>query len=140
MERLTNAAYDLNSATRFARMDVALDLVAADARAEFMRRHASWHGDVRIVDVELQGVRLITAESAEVQIAVGWHRIDDTSMRSSLLAQMWIQGKSGWELSEEARVAGAPGIFAPVLAQRAPRARAARQAPTMDGLTISDWQ
>ena len=53
MERLNMSAYDLNTATRFGRMDVALEHVAQDAQVDFMARHAKWGRGIRVVDVEL---------------------------------------------------------------------------------------
>jgi hypothetical protein len=150
MEKLNNSAYELNTATRFARMDVALSMVAADAQNDFMRRHADWHGELRIVDLEMRGVRMVETDVAEVQLAVTWHRIDQTTIQSSVISQRWTQDKNGWFLSEETRVGGSPGVFSvpPGMSgkKRTGKRGPARQftpsdpPPAMDGLTVSDWQ
>jgi len=134
MERLSNSAYGLNNATRFGRLDVALSHVAAEEQGDFMHRHAKWGRDVRIVDLELQGLRLITPDTAEVQLAVSWHRLDETTIRTSNLAQKWTQGKSGWELVEEVRAGGSAGLFAE------PKEQKAKRAPAIEGVTTTDWQ
>jgi hypothetical protein len=132
MERLAFSAHELNAATRFARMDVALSMVSEEAQRDFVIRHATWHREVRIVDVEVIGVQPITTSTADVQVAVGWHRLDDTTMRQSQLSQRWIQGADGWTLSEETRVGGAPGLF---LVNRRQNKR-----PKLDGITTSSWE
>jgi hypothetical protein len=134
MERLSNSAYGLNNATRFGRLDVALGHVASEEQGDFMHRHSKWGRDVRIVDLELQGLRLITPDTAEVQLTVSWHRLDETTMRTSNLAQKWTQGKSGWELVEELRASGSPGLFA------RPDGKKAKTLPAVEGVTTTDWE
>ncbi|MEZ4442965.1 MAG: hypothetical protein R3B72_27970 [Polyangiaceae bacterium] len=111
MERLNMSAYDLNTATRFGRMDVALEHVAQDAQVDFMARHAKWGRGIRVVDVELSGLRILASDQAEVTLTVTWHRIDESLIRASAITQMWKNDKNGWKLGEELRVSGSPGIF-----------------------------
>jgi hypothetical protein len=111
VERLTNAAYEMNSATRFGRLDVAIGHVHPAMQDDFMRRHGSWHRELRIVDVELLGLRLITPETAEVQLAISWHRPNETTMQTSMVAQKWTRKDGDWSLAEELRVGGADGLF-----------------------------
>ena len=134
MERLSFSAYGLNNATRFGRLDVALSHVAAEEQGDFMHRHSKWGRDIRIVDLELQGLRLITPGTAEVQLTVSWHRLDQTTIRTSNLAQKWTQGKSGWELVEEVRAGGSAGLFAE------PDGKKAKRIPAVEGVTTADWQ
>jgi hypothetical protein len=150
MEKLTNNAYELNTATRFGRMDVALSMVAEDAQNDFMRRHADWHGEMRIVDLEMRGMRMTEKDVAEVQLSVTWHRIDQTTIHSSVISQRWTQTKNGWFLSEETRVGGAPGLFTVPKGMSGKKKKIGKRStrpfnpsdppPAMDGLTISDWQ
>jgi hypothetical protein len=138
MERLSQSAYDLNTATRFGRMDVALGMVAQEAQGEFMARHKKWHHDIRIVDLEMQGVRMLTKETAEVQLAVSWHRDNETTIHESAISQKWTTSTgSGWVLDEERRVSGPPGVFQHVGARKA---KNAHTMPEVQGLTTSDWQ
>ena len=111
MERLSNSAYELNTATRFGRFDVALSLVERKVQPEFVRRHAGWGKKLRIVDLEVQGVRMTSPGQAEVQLEVSWHRLDQTTIRVSQVAQRWKQGENAWLLAEERRSGGDAGIF-----------------------------
>ena len=111
MERLSNSAYDCNIAMRFNRMDVAVGYVAKAAQADFMDRHSKWGRSVRIVDVELAGMRLVTSDVAEVNLGVSWHRIDESVIRFSKISQRWKDDKDGWRMQDEMRIAGSPGLF-----------------------------
>ena len=112
-ERLGNAAYELNMATRFGRMDVAGANVATEAQAEFSRRHRPWGRDIRVVDLELLGMQLASENEAEVELSVSWHRLDETVMRATTVVQRWENLKGGWKLVAEAPSAGAPNLFPP---------------------------
>lgn len=112
MEKLTNAAYDMNTATRFGRMDIAATHVVDYAREDFMARHREWGRDIRIVDVELNGLRMVTTDTAAVTLAVSWHRMSSSTMRTSYVAQKWRSTGEGWQLAIEARASGDPGLFA----------------------------
>lgn len=119
MERLTNAAYDLNTATRFGRMDVAVAHVASHAQADFMARHRDWGRDLRVVDVELSGLRMVTPDTAEVTLAVSWHRLSSANIETSFVAQKWTSTTDGWKLATELRASGAPGVFSAPLEDQA---------------------
>ena len=137
MERLSQHAHDLNMATRFGRMDVAMELVARESQADFMTRHKKWHRDVRIVDLEMQGARMLTTESAEVQLAVSWHHANETNIRETSIAQKWVSSGTGWVLDEERRISGSAGVFQPGIDRKATKAK---NMPEVQGLTTSDWQ
>lgn len=113
MEKLSNAAYDMNNATRFGRLDIAASHVVGHARQDFMARHRQWGRDIRIVDVDLAGMSFITTETAAVNLAISWHRIDSSEMQTSFVSQKWTSTGEGWQLSVEERAGGAPGLFAP---------------------------
>ncbi len=113
MERLSNSAYELNTATRFGRMDIAAANVAGEARNDFGRRHRAWGKDVQIVDLELEGVQILADGNAEVDLTVSWHRADETVIRSTTLAQRWTQTSGDWKLVEETTASGSPGLFPP---------------------------
>ena len=52
--RLSESANELNTATRFGRMDIALEHVGPKEREEWGKKHAGWGRNVRIVDLELE--------------------------------------------------------------------------------------
>ena len=112
LQRLTDSAYDMNVATRFGRMDVALPYVAAEAQPQFARHHALWGGSVRVVDLEIVGIRALGEDDVAVDLVVSWHRIDEMMIRQSQVRQHWQLERDDWRLVEEQRAGGDPGLFA----------------------------
>jgi hypothetical protein len=109
-ERLVDAAYDYNVSTRFGRMDVALGYVAAKARDAFTKRHAAWGDRVRVLDLEVGGMRMTSKNEANVTVRVAWQRVDESDLRMTELSQTW-RDDGGWHLGEEARKSGDEGLL-----------------------------
>lgn len=110
-DRLTDAAYEMNMATRFGRMDVALSYIGDKARKQFVASHAPWGRAIRIADLEFAGVDMPNKEEATVLVHVSWQRIDESTLRTTSILQTWkeIEG-SGWLIVEEKRVSGDSGL------------------------------
>src|SRR5262245_36559588 len=81
-QQISNIARDVNVATRFGRMDVAMEHTTDEHRSEFLRTRADWGKDIRVLDVELSKLELKTPESAEVFVDVNWVRMDEGMLRS----------------------------------------------------------
>ncbi|HEY3235797.1 MAG TPA: hypothetical protein VGJ84_13860, partial [Polyangiaceae bacterium] len=110
-ERVSDAARELNLALRFGRMDVAVERVERDLRSEFVSRHALWGRALRVVDVELTGLSMEEPTQALVLVDVSWVRSDETTLRTTRIAQTWKDGGGGWVLVRERRVEGDVGVF-----------------------------
>lgn len=110
-QKLSDAAYELNTATRFGRMDVALERVKLGARSEFVKRHASWGKRIRIVDLDLGSLSLADDGSADVVVVVSWHRTDEAMIRTTSVAQKWKQQRGDWWMESEVE-SGDEGLLA----------------------------
>ncbi len=100
-DKLLDAAHEHNGAVRFGRMDIALDHVSVASKSEWLRRRATWKNDVRIIDVELEGMTLETNNAANVQVRVAWQRIDEADMRTTEVVQKWRANNGPWQLVNE---------------------------------------
>ena len=109
-QRLADSAYAMNNATRFGRMDVALEHVGATARDEFARKHAAWGRGLRIVDVEVQGMSMLPESEADVFLSVSWQRADEAQVRVTHVSQRWRDDR-GWRLTKEERKMGDFGLL-----------------------------
>jgi hypothetical protein len=109
--RVQEAAYELNLGTRFARMDVALNNVSPKERKDFILRHANWHHDIRIVDLDFNGMTFNPEGNAELVVVVGWHRLNEQDVRASLISQTWKNNHGSWQLIGEKLVQGDSGLF-----------------------------
>jgi hypothetical protein len=119
-ERATNAARELNLAARFGRMDLAVARASPKVRREFMQRRALWGKGLRVVDVELTGLEMSEPSRAVVYVDVAWVRVDESTLRSTRVAQHWEDEEGGWLLTREKRVAGDVGLFGELVLRRGP--------------------
>jgi hypothetical protein len=111
VQRMQDAANDLTTATRFGRMDMALERVSHDSRDEFVRKHAGWGSAIRIADCDLSSLRLTDKEHATVTLTVSWQRIDESELRGTQIAQKWKDHRGRWLLESEERLAGDFGLL-----------------------------
>lgn len=110
-DRLADAAINMNQATRFGRMDIALEHVGPKARDEFAKHHVEWGRTTRIVDVELVGMSMAEKDKAEVYLTVSWQRINEGDLRVTHVTQRWTNEKGTWLMASEERKAGDAGLL-----------------------------
>jgi len=123
--RLTESAYDLNTAARFGRMDIALEHVKEAARDDFNQRHAGWGRSVRIVDAEMGAMSIRKDGDADVTLSVSWQRFDETTMRTTEISQRWTEKRGTWWMTSEEERGGDRGLLAEVVKAGAKPAEAA---------------
>jgi hypothetical protein len=111
LQRMQDAANDLTTATRFGRMDMALQRVSHESREEFLRKHGGWGTSIRIADCDLSSLRLVDKEHATSTLTVSWHRIDESELRGTQIAQKWQDHHGRWLLESEERLAGDVGLL-----------------------------
>lgn len=111
-QRLMEIARDLNLSTRFGRMEVAVGAVSPKSRGEFLKRHATWGGLVRVVDVDLVGMDVNDQKkTAKVDVDVAWVRMNEGTLRTTRVNQTWQLQERGWRLTKESRASGDLGLF-----------------------------
>lgn len=110
-QKASDAARELNMAARWGRMDEAMNRAAPPDRAEFMKKRAGWHGDVRIVETELAGMNMLDATHATVQVDVSWTFADDPTLRVTRLSQDWSDADGKWVMVAEEQISGEVGLF-----------------------------
>lgn len=113
-QRVTDAARELNLATRFGRLDVAVGRTAPGSRELFLKRRTDWGKNVRVMDVTLAGLDMSDRDNATVVVDLAWMRMDEGTLRSTRVEQTWKngdEGRGGWLLVGEKRLAGDFGLF-----------------------------
>jgi len=110
-ETVSNVARDMNVATRFGRMDVAMEHTASAHQREFLEQHASWGRDLRVLDVELAHLALEKSDKADILVDVSWMRMDEGLLRATRLKQHWENPGGGWVMSAEERASGDVGLL-----------------------------
>jgi hypothetical protein len=109
--RAQEAANEMNTQTRFGRIEIAVDSVLPDKREAFVKRRRAWGNRVRIADIELAGVRLQGDKDADVMVRVAWYRVDEQELRTTTLEQRWKTSRGEWKLSDERRADGDIGLI-----------------------------
>ena len=84
-EQVTDAARELNLATRFGRLDVASERASDAARKSFLERRRQWGNELRVVDIDLSGLSLPDPEHAEVMVNVAWMRMSEGLLRNTVV-------------------------------------------------------
>jgi len=116
-EKLNDSANDVVMATRFGRMDLVVSQVQPDKREAYIEAHAEWGGKVRILDIEYGGARIIAPEKAVVLMTVSWQRIDESTLRNTMLKQTWsLADQRGWMIVKEETAGGDKGLIREELA------------------------
>jgi hypothetical protein len=110
-ERATDAARELNIASRFGRMDIAVSRTSPGIRDEFIKRRSAWGGELRIVDVELASMSMPDSEHAVVLVDYAWVRMSEGTLRSTRVSQNWRSTTGSWQLEREQRLTGDLGLF-----------------------------
>jgi hypothetical protein len=109
--RAQEVAGEMNSHTRFGRMEIAVDSVLPEKRDAFVKRRRAWGNRVRIADIELAGVRIQGEKDADVMVRVAWYRVDEQELRTTTLEQRWKTLRGEWKLSDERRADGDLGLI-----------------------------
>jgi hypothetical protein len=110
-QTVSDVARDFNVATRFGRMDVAMEHTSEAIQREFVEHHADWGGEIRVLDVELSQLKLEDTSAAEVFVDVSWVRMNEGMLRATRLKQRWENPGGGWKLSAEERQSGDIGLL-----------------------------
>jgi hypothetical protein len=110
-QQVLERARDMNTATRFGRLDLASQSAAPEARAAFLERRRSWGADIRVLDVDVEGVNMKDNDHAEVRVVVGWTRMSDGLLHNTTLNQVWNNASGAkWALASESTT-GDWGLF-----------------------------
>jgi hypothetical protein len=110
-QAVSDVARDFNIATRFGRMDVAMEHTAKDRQRELMDHRAAWGGEIRVLDIELAQLNLEDTALADVLVDVSWVRMNEGLLRATRIKQRWENPGGGWKLGGEERVSGDVGLL-----------------------------
>jgi hypothetical protein len=110
--QLSDSANDLNTATRFGRLDLALEQTLPAFRDRFLASHQAWGSEIRIVDLNVAAININEDDSADVMVQIAWTRMSESTLKNTVVNQSWenVQ-RTGWRLARERRTAGDPGLF-----------------------------
>jgi len=109
--RAQETSTELNTNTRFGRLELATEHVDPKHREAFLVQHKAWGNNIRVADYEMAGFKMKGDDDAETLVRVSWYRVENGDLRNTLIRQQWKQVKGDWRLIEEARAEGDPGLM-----------------------------
>lgn len=109
--RAQETASELNTNSRFGRLELATEHVDPAQREAFLGRHKSWGNAIRVADYEMAGFKMKGDNDAETLVRVSWYRIENGDLHNTLIKQSWKQVKGDWRLVEEVRADGDAGLI-----------------------------
>lgn len=116
---------------RWGRIPAAEGSVDARAREAFQQHHRGWGRQVRVVDLDVDAVRMASS-TGSLRVRVTWvSGTDSTDVRESLVEEHWASTDGNWRLTREAVIAGDESLFpAPEPAPPTPATAAPAQKPS----------
>jgi len=97
---------------RWGRLPAATQFVAARNVARFLRRHARWTRDTKILDVETEAIETRGVVST-VRTRFAWTLPDEVEIRETVLETRWRSIEAGrWLIDDERVVSGDPSLLA----------------------------
>ncbi len=108
---MQQTAQQFNFDLRFGRLELAMEQVAPKYEGDFTKKHRGWGSAVHVTDAETVGLRMRGPENCDVSVRVGWYRVEDGDLHTTLLKQHWHLYNRGWLLDNEERLDGAIGAL-----------------------------
>jgi len=104
-------AQQFNFDTRFGRMEMAVEQVAPKYSGDFAKKHRFWGSSIHVTDAETTGMKMKGPQDADVGVRIGWYRIEEGDLHTTLVKQHWHLYPSGWLLDAEDRTDGDIGAL-----------------------------
>lgn len=109
--RAQEAANELNTNQRFGRMELVAERVSEASREKFFERRKQWGGRIQVADSEVMGFKMKGDSNAEVMLKIGWYRVDEGDLHTTVVKQSWKDFKGAWKLVNEERTDGDSGLL-----------------------------
>jgi hypothetical protein len=109
--RAQEAATDFNQNQRFGRMELVAERVADSSREKFFERRKLWGNKIQVADTEVLSFKMKSDSEAFVTLKVGWYKVDEGDLRTTVLKQTWKDLKGAWKLVSEERTDGDVGLL-----------------------------
>lgn len=122
LARARQTAQEFNLDARFGRGELVLEKVAPAERDEFALHHRAWGTDVRLADVQLEGMKAEDEHVVDVFVRVAWYRPTEQELKQTTIKQRWHDKADDWQLVGEQRMDGDVGLLGEKVVYEAPSA------------------
>ncbi|HVR18668.1 MAG TPA: hypothetical protein VMS65_03195 [Polyangiaceae bacterium] len=117
-EEAGDAAREFNATSRYGELANVLGMTSEGVRKELTVRRAEWGKLVRVVDMELAAIAMDDREHANVLVDFSWTRVDQGTLKTTRVLQVWNNESGNWLLTREKRVSGDLGLFGEAVAMQ----------------------
>lgn len=101
--KLNDSIRDLNDASRWGRIDLAVQYVEPTYQTTFLKARHRWGRQLRIADTELVRLDINSEQDQAIALmAISWYRMDQMTLRYTVVRQVWIENDGHYLLSAEA--------------------------------------
>ena len=105
-------AQQFNFDTRFGQMQLAVEQVAPKYAPDFAKKHRLWGSSIHVTDAETTGMKMKGSQDADVGVRIGWYRVEEGDLHTTLVKQHWhLYPVGGWLLDAEERTDGDIGAL-----------------------------
>ena len=109
--RAQETALETNMNARFGRLEIAVEHVSPKARDTFMEHRRAWGSSIRVADYDMVGLKMTGEDDCETVVRVAWYRAAENDLRATSVKQKWHETKGDWQLTDESRLDGDPGLL-----------------------------
>jgi len=132
LARARQTAQEFNLDERLGDGELVLDKVAPAERDEFTQQHRAWGTDIRVADVQVEGMKPHGEHEVDVFVRVAWYRLSEQELKQTTVKQRWHDKADDWQLVGEQRMDGDVGLLGETVVYETPSTpRPPAQFPTV---------
>lgn len=100
--KLNEAIRDMNDASRWGRIDLAVQFVEPTYHSNFLKARHRWGRQFRIADVELVRLDIDSEQDQAIAfMAISWYRLDQMTLHHTVVRQVWNEYDGHYRMSGE---------------------------------------
>lgn len=110
-QKLNERVQEYSDATRWNRLDIAVQMVTASYRDAFIKSHSTWGRAIEVADSELVHIQIAPdGNTATSTIAYSWYDLSAMTLARTVVRQQW-DIRNGYQVMGEEIVEGAPELL-----------------------------
>ncbi len=110
-QKLNERVQEYGDATRWNRLDIAVQMVTPSYREAFMKRHAAWGRAVEVADAELIHIQIAAdGNTATSTLAYSWYDLSAMTLARTVVRQTW-DIRNGYQVMSEDVLEGAAELL-----------------------------
>lgn len=110
-QKLNERVQEYGDATRWNRLDIAVQMVTPGYRDAFMKRHSAWGRAVEVADAELIHIQIAPdGNTATSTLAYSWYDLSAMTLARTVVRQTW-DIRNGYQVMGEDVVEGAAELL-----------------------------